>query len=65
MNLTKVMERMNIVRRARRHFLRMWAIDQSLITPGLDRVAEDLAGAQTGNIVNSDTRCSDERPSDS
>ena len=64
MNLTKVMERMNIVRRARRHFLKMWAIDQSLITPGLDRVAEDLAVDQTGNVLNPDTRGSDNRPSD-
>ena len=43
--IASVAERLRLVRRARRKFLRLWAIDQSMIEPLVDRVAEDLSDA--------------------
>ena len=42
-DMAAVAERLRMVRAARRRFLRMWAIDQELVTPLLDRLAADLA----------------------
>ena len=42
-SMAAVAERLRLVRAARRKFLRMWAIDQALVEPLLDRVAVDLA----------------------
>jgi hypothetical protein len=41
-DVTEVVERLRLVRQARRKFLRMWAIDRSLVDPLVDRVAADL-----------------------
>ena len=40
-----VAERLRMVRQARRKFLKLWAIDRSLIDPLVDRLAEDLRTA--------------------
>ena len=45
-DMAAVAERLRLVRAARRKFLRMWAIDQALLTPLLDRLAADLAPAE-------------------
>jgi hypothetical protein len=37
-----VAERLRLVRRARRKFLRLWAIDRSMIDPLVDRLVIDL-----------------------
>lgn len=42
-DMAAVAERLRLVRAARRKFLRMWAIDQALVTPLLDRLADELA----------------------
>ena len=44
-DLTMVANQLRRVRRAQRKFLRMWAMEQALILPALDRVAADLDGA--------------------
>ena len=41
-DLAAVAERLRLVRAARRKFLKMWAIDQALVEPLLDRLCEDL-----------------------
>jgi hypothetical protein len=43
-DLAAVAERLRLVRSARRKFLRMWAIDQALVEPLLDKVAADVTG---------------------
>jgi hypothetical protein len=40
--MADVAERLRLVREARRKFLRMWAIDRSLVDPLVDRLAADL-----------------------
>lgn len=44
--MAAVAERLRLVRRARKKFLRMWAIDQALVDPLLERVAHDLADVE-------------------
>lgn len=41
-DVAAVAERLRLVRQARRKFLRLWAIDQGLIDPLVDRLAADL-----------------------
>jgi hypothetical protein len=41
-NMAAVAERLRLVRAARRKFLRLWAIEQAMVEPLLDRVAADL-----------------------
>jgi hypothetical protein len=41
-DLAEVAERLRLVRQARRKFLKMWAIDQALVEPLVDRLAADL-----------------------
>ena len=41
-DLATVAERLRMVRQARRKFLKMWAIDRSLVDPLVDRLAADL-----------------------
>ena len=41
-DVAAVAERLRLVRAARRKFLRLWAIEQALVGPLIDRVAEDL-----------------------
>ena len=41
-DMADVAERLRLVREARRKFLRMWAIDRSLVDPLVDRLAADL-----------------------
>jgi len=57
-DMAAVAERLRLVRAARRKFLRLWAIEQALVDPLLDRVAEDLGpvtdvtdGAATGQAL--------------
>ena len=54
-DLAAVAERLRLVRSARRKFLRMWAIDQALVEPLLDKVAADVTG-DTGVDVDSSSR---------
>ena len=42
-DMAAVAERLRLVRAARRKFLKLWAIDQALVEPLIDRVAADLA----------------------
>jgi hypothetical protein len=44
-DLAAVAERLRLVRAARRKFMKMWAIDQALVEPLLDRLAADVAPA--------------------
>ncbi len=48
-SLSTVADQLRTVRRARRQFLKMWAIDHALVEPALDRVAHDLDVAQTSS----------------
>jgi hypothetical protein len=41
-DMAAVAERLRLVRAARRKFLRLWAIEQAMVEPLLDRVAADL-----------------------
>ena len=41
-DIATVAERLRMVRQARRKFLKMWAIDRSLVDPLVDRLAADL-----------------------
>ena len=41
-DMADVAERLRLVREARRKFLRLWAIDRSLVDPLVDRLAADL-----------------------
>ena len=45
-DIAAVAERLRLVRGARRKFLRLWAIDRSMIDPMVDRLAVDL-----GNVI--------------
>ena len=47
--MAAVAERLRLVRRARKKFLRMWAIEQAMVEPLLERVAQDLAAAEAVN----------------
>jgi hypothetical protein len=51
-DLAEVAERLRLVRRARRKFLKMWAIDQALVEPLVDRLAADLTGADLSDLPN-------------
>ena len=42
-DMAAVAERLRLVRAARRKFLKMWAIEQAMVEPLLDRLAADLA----------------------
>ena len=44
-DIAAVAERLRLVRRARRKFLRLWEIDRSLIDPLVDHLAADLHGS--------------------
>ena len=48
-DMAAVAERLRLVRSARRKFLKMWAIDQALVEPLLDRMAADLAPVDAGD----------------
>ena len=41
-DMAAVAEQLRLVRAARRKFLRLWAIEQEMVGPLLDRVAADL-----------------------
>lgn len=45
-DMVAVAERLRLVRRARKKFLRMWAIDQALVVQLLERVAQHLASTE-------------------
>jgi hypothetical protein len=45
--MVDVAEKLRQVRSARQRFLHLWAIEQALILPGLDRVAADIYGDRT------------------
>ena len=49
-DMAAVAERLRLVRAARRKFLKMWAIDQALVEPLLDRVAADVTGDADADI---------------
>ena len=47
-DIAAVAERLRLVRRARRKFLRLWEIDQTLIGPMVERLAADLGATPEG-----------------
>ena len=49
-DLAAVAERLRLVRSARRKFLRLWAIDQALVEPLLDKVAADVSADTDAGI---------------
>ena len=49
-DLAAVAERLRLVRSARRKFLRMWAIDQALVEPLLDKVAADVTADTDADV---------------
>jgi len=63
-DIAAVAERLWLVRRARRKFLRLWEIDRSLIEPLVDQVAADLdsatAGTRQGSAEHPDSPLVDE-----
>jgi hypothetical protein len=48
-DLSGVLERLRCVREAQRKFLKLWAVEQAVILPGLDRVAADIESAAAGS----------------
>jgi hypothetical protein len=40
--MAEVAEQLRLVRRASRRFLRLWTIDQAMVEPLVDRLADDL-----------------------
>ncbi len=44
-DLSGVVERLRAVRKAERKFLELWAVEEAVIVPGLDRVAADIESA--------------------
>jgi hypothetical protein len=52
-DLAAVAERLRLVRSARRKFLRMWAIDQALVEPLLDKVAADVTADTDAEVERS------------
>jgi hypothetical protein len=50
-DLAEVAERLRLVRQARRKFLRLWAIDQTLVEPLLDRVVADVLSTDSAANV--------------
>jgi len=55
-DVAAVAERLRLVRAARRRFLRLWAIEQALLDPLIDRVVEELGPAThvTGGAAGDD-----------
>ena len=41
-DMAEVAERLRLVRKASRRFLRLWAVDQAMVEPLVDRLADDL-----------------------
>jgi hypothetical protein len=52
-DMAEVAQRLRLVRGARRKFLRLWAVDQAILEPLLERVERDLQTAGS-----SQDRCS-------
>ena len=50
-DIADVAERLRLVRRARRKFLRLWEIDKHMIEPLVDRVAQDLSDPDSAHSV--------------
>lgn len=48
--ISEVAEQLRVVRQARQRFLRLWAVEQELISPGLDRVAADVDAACAADL---------------
>ena len=51
-DMAAVAERLRTVRAARRKFLRLWTIEQAMVEPLVDRVAEDMAREGAGTDSN-------------
>ena len=49
-DLAELAERLRLVRRARRKFLKLWAIERALVEPGVERLAADLVGADLPDV---------------
>jgi hypothetical protein len=47
-DLSRIIERLRVVRKAQHKFLQLWAVEQAVIAPGLDRVAADIESAAVG-----------------
>ncbi len=47
-DLSGVVQRLRTVRQAQRRFMQLWAVEQAVIAPGLDRVAADIESAAVG-----------------
>ena len=48
-DLVGVAERLRAVKAAQRRFLRLWGIEQAMINPLLDRMADDLEKAEAAS----------------
>lgn len=66
--LSAVAEQLRSVRLAEQKFLRLWAMEQSVILPALDRVADDLreydgfSGPINPFVLNDRPRGDDDQP---
>lgn len=49
--LAGVLDRLREVRAAERRFLGLWAVEQEVILPGLDRVAADMNDIDPQDVV--------------
>jgi hypothetical protein len=61
-DISAVVEELRAVRLAQRKFIGLWALEQEIIVPALDRVADDLnAIAPVRGVRNSDSVLNDPR----
>lgn len=44
--MAEVAERLRLVRKASRRFLRLWAVEKAMVEPLVERLADDLALTQ-------------------
>ena len=51
-DLSTVVDQLRTVRAAQRKFLGMWAVEEAVIQPALDRMAADLASALAQGCAN-------------
>lgn len=66
-DLSEVTAKIRAVREARRKFLRLWAMEQAVIAPGLDRIAAEIEAARNNQgpitriCLNDHSDCDDEQ----
>lgn len=60
--LSAVAQQLQSVRQARRRFLQLWAMEQAVILPALDRVVDDLESSIPGDLALDDSHSADVQP---